>query len=230
MKSLARSYLWWPGLDKALEDCVHRYLPCQSVQNVPAVAPLHPWLWPARPWQRVHLDFAGPFLGHMFMIMVDAHSKWPEIVEMSSTTTKQTIAVLNKVFAAYGLPEQVVSDNGRQFISDEFQLFMKSNGIKHIRCSPYHPSSNGLAERMVQTFKKAMKASANEATSVSQKLSDFLLSYRSIPHSTTNETPGKLFLGRNIRTRLDLLLPDIHKQVTNQQARQKTAHDQKSTA
>ena len=230
MKSLARSYLWWPGLDKALEDCVHRCLPYQSVQNVPAVAPLHPWLWPAHPWQCVHLDFAGPFLGHMFMIMVDAHSKWPEIVEMSSTTTKQTIAVLNKVFAAYGLPEQVVSDNGPQFISDEFQLFMKSNGIKHIRCSPYHPSSNGLAERMVQTFKKAMKASANEATSVSQKLSDFLLSYRSTPHSTTNETPGKLFLGRNIRTRLDLLLPDIHKQVTNQQARQKTAHDQKSIA
>ena len=155
MKSLARSYLWWPGLDKALEDCVHRCLPCQSVQNVPAVAPLHPWLWPARPWQHVHLDFAGPFLGHMFMIMVDAHSKWPEIVEMSSTTTKQTIAVLNKVFAVYGLPEQVVSDNGPQFISDEFQLFMKSNGIKHIRCSPYHPSSNGLAERMVQTFKKS---------------------------------------------------------------------------
>ena len=55
MKSLARSYLWWPGLDTAIEECVKNYLPYQSVQNSPAVAPLHPWLWPTRPWQRIHL-------------------------------------------------------------------------------------------------------------------------------------------------------------------------------
>ena len=132
------------------------------------------------------------------------------------------------MFAAYGLPQQVVSDNGPQFISAEFQLFMKCNGIKHIQCSPYHPSLNGLAEGMVQTFKKA---SAHESASISQRLSDFLLSYRSTIHATTNEMPCTLFLGRPLRTRLDLLLriPDLQKQVTTQQARQKATHDQRST-
>lgn len=100
------------------------------------------------------------------------------------------------MFAAHGLPQQLVSDNGPQFISDEFAAFMKSNGIKHIRCAPYHPASNGAVERLVQTFKKAMKTN----TDTSFALASFLLSYCTTPHSTTNETPCKLFLGRNLRT------------------------------
>ena len=64
---------------------------------------------------------------------MDAHSKWPEIVEMNSTTSQRTIAELWKMFAAHGLPQQLVSDNGPQFILDEFSTYMKSNGIKHIR-------------------------------------------------------------------------------------------------
>ena len=81
---------------------------------------------------------------------------------MSSTTKHATIEALRSLFARYGLPEQIVSDNGPQFTSAEFATFMKGNGIKHIMCVPYHPSSNGLAERFVQTFKRAMKAGEKE--------------------------------------------------------------------
>ena len=77
---------------------------------------------------------------------------------MKNTTATVTIKELRQLFAAQGLPEQVVSDNGPQFASSEFSLFLKSNGVKHIRCAPYHPSSNGAVERFIQTFKKAMKA------------------------------------------------------------------------
>ena len=145
------------------------------------MAPLHPWLWPSKPWARIHLDFAGPFLGRMFLIVVDAHSKWPEVVEMSSTTTTNTIVVLRRLFSAYGLPEQMVSDNGPQFTSAEFADFCRVNGIKHIRTSPYHPSSNGLAERFVQSFKLAMKKSEKDGLSIAQRLASFLLSYRNTP-------------------------------------------------
>ena len=89
MKALACSYLWWPDLNKALEECARNCIACQSVQNAPAVAPLHPWVWPAKPWQRIHVDFAGPFQGHKFLIIVDAHSKWPEVVPMVSTSAQQ---------------------------------------------------------------------------------------------------------------------------------------------
>ena len=94
MKSVARSYAWWPRMDQDIEDLVKGCKSCQSLKDSPAVAPLHPWVCPSKPWQRIHVDFAGPFLGKMFIIIVDAHSKWPEVYEMGSTSTENTIAVL----------------------------------------------------------------------------------------------------------------------------------------
>ena len=82
VKALARSYIWWPGLDYDIEQMVKSCVPCQSVRGNPSVAPLHPWLWPGKPWQRVHIDFAGPVEKRMLLIMFDAHSKWPEVIEM----------------------------------------------------------------------------------------------------------------------------------------------------
>ena len=109
----------------------------------------------------------------MFLILLDAHSTWPEVVPMPSTTASQTIEALQIIFSKYGLPEQLVSDNGPQFSSDEFAQFMKANGVKHIRSAPYHPSSNGLAERFVQTFKRAMKAGEKGGGSLNTGYHDF---------------------------------------------------------
>ena len=88
MKSIARSYVWWPGLDKAIEELAKSCLSCQSIKTTPPVAPLHPWVWPTKPWQRIHVDFAGPFMGRMFLLAVDAHSKWPEVVDTPSVSTE----------------------------------------------------------------------------------------------------------------------------------------------
>ena len=144
MKSVARSYMWWPGLDKAIENLAKSCSSCLAVKHAPAVAPLQPWVWPDQPWKRVHLDFAGPFQGSMFLVAVDAHSKWPEVHLMKETTAAKTLDVLRVMFSAHGLPEQLVTDNGPQFVAEEFATFAKLNGIKHIRCAPYHPASNGL--------------------------------------------------------------------------------------
>ena len=225
LKSIARSHVWWPGLDKALEDLVSSCSRCQAVRNSPPAAPLHPWSWPTKPWQRIHIDFAGPLSGRSYLIVVDAHSKWPEVVEMSSTTTAATIRELRRIFASYGLPEQLVSDNGPQFTSQEFAMFMRNNGIKHIHSAPYHPSTNGAAERFVQTFKRAMKANQFHDVPFQHRLMNFLLAYRSTPHATTNESPCCLFLNRQIRTRLDLLHPDTEKVVSTKQESQKKYHD-----
>lgn len=229
MKSLARSYVWWPGIDAQLELQVKSCHSCQSVQKEPGLAPLHSWMWPSSPWERIHVDFAGPFEGHMYLVMVDAHSKWPEVHIMKSTTACMTIQVLRGLFSRYGIPHILVSDNGPQFCAEEFSTFLKNNGVKHIRSAPYHPATNGLAERFVQTFKHALKASKGTAQ-VRQQLEEFLLTYRNTPHATTKETPAMLFLGRRLRSRLDCLKPSVagavhRSQDAQQQRRQHHAKD-----
>ncbi len=79
--------------------------------------------------------FAGPYEGHMYLVVVDAHSKWPEVCVMDSTTSTKTIQVLKTLFSRYGLPEVLVIDNGPQFTSEEFQTFLKVNGVKHTFCT-----------------------------------------------------------------------------------------------
>ena len=98
MKSLARGYVWWPGIDSDIECLVNRCNGCQMQQKQPAHVHLHPWEWLNSSWERIHVDFAGPFLGHTFLVIVDAHSKWPEVIEMKSTTAERTIQVMRTVF------------------------------------------------------------------------------------------------------------------------------------
>ena len=98
---------------------------------------------------------------------------------------------------------------------------MQHNGIKHIKCTPYHPSSNGLAERFVRTFKLAMKAGTTNNIPLAHRLADFLLSYR----SSTAHSPSYLFLHRELRTRLDLLRPSVANKVMDSQSSQSCQHD-----
>ena len=177
MKSLARSHVWWPGLDKEVENLCRSCTACQEVKPSPATAPLHPWVWPTSPWQHVHIDYAGPFLNTS---LVDSPRNIP-------TSASKTFETLRFLFSSFGLPEQLVSDNSSQFTSQEFADFMKFNGIKHIKTGLYHPSSNvGAIERLVQSFKRSMLASRGEKKSIENKVSNFLLKYRVTPHATTN--------------------------------------------
>ena len=226
MKALARGYVWWPGIDKDIEFCVKECAICQSSRKMPPVAPLHPWVRPEKPWMRVHLDYAGPFEGKMFLLIIDSYSKWLDVHPTSSSTSATTIELLRKSFSYLGLPEVIVSDNAATFTSDEFSEFVKRNGIRHIRSPPYHPASNGLVERVVQTFKEGLKRF--KSGTLSTRLSRFLMWYRITPHSTTGSSPSELMWGRRLRSQLDLLLPDAERRSQEAQDRQKQAHDSHS--
>ena len=200
------------------------------MKNAPPVALLQPWEWPSGVLQRVHVDFAGPFQGAMFFVAVDAYSKWPFVTVMNSTTVEKTIDALRQLFATYGIPEQLVSDNGSQITSEAFTVFLKMNGIRHTRSAPYHPATNGLAERFVQSLKQGLKASLSSGLSLHRRVCNFLLTYRSTVHSTTGVTPSSLFLKRELRTRFDLLRPDLESEVARKQAQQKDHHDRRSSS
>lgn len=228
MKELARSYFWWPGLDGRIEETAKTCPSCQTVRCMPQPAPLHPWTWPQASWQRIHVDFARPFEERMSLVAIDAHSKWPEVAIMKSTTAEKTIEKLGEMFARFGFTEQLVSDNSPQFISQEFERFLAANGVQHIRSAPYHPSTNGQAERIVQSLKHALKASQGEGT-LHQRLNSFLLSYRTTPHATTKVAPATLLFKKQLHTGFDLLKPlTIKETVQQKQQGQVERHRQKA--
>lgn len=176
---------------------------CQSsqVNRTAPTVPANPWLFPGKPWQRLHLDYAGPIEGgHWLLIIVDSYSKWIDVHVTSSTSATVTIDRLRQTFATHGLPLSVVTDNATALTSTEFGSFMKGNGIKHMFSPPRHPASNGQAEALVKVVKNGIR---KRTGSLHTRLQRFLLAYRSTPHSTTGQSPAELLFSRPLRTRLD---------------------------
>lgn len=145
-----------------------------------------------------------------------------EAVVTSSTSSSVAIEELRTAFAKFGLAETIVTDNGSGFVSKEFELFLKKNGIKHTTSAPYHPASNGLAERAVQIVKKGLKETTG---TVNTRLAKVLFAYRITPQTTTGISPSELLLGRRPRSKLDLMKPHTAERVEKKQSLQKAKHD-----
>nr|VZI33584.1 unnamed protein product [Spirometra erinaceieuropaei] len=208
MKSIARSFAYWPGIDGDIDDLVRRCSRCQQAAKMPPRQPPVPWEPPERPWSRVHIDFAGPLNGVSYLILVDAYSKSPEIAPLNPATASSTIAFLRRIFSQHGLPEVRVSDNGSQFTSSSFEDFCRQHNIQHLRSPPYHPQSNGQAERFVDTFKRALLKARGEGTT-DEIVQAFLFSYRTTPNpaSPGGVSPAEALMGRKLRTTFHALVP-----------------------
>jgi len=208
MKNLARTYFWWPNLDKYIEQFFSSCILCVESRPNPPLARLNKWPDSVGVFDRVYIDFLGPVSGKMFFVLTDAFSKWPEIYEMPRTDAGFMIDKLKDIFARYGLPNKIVSDNGPQFISAEYREFCYRNGISVITSSPFHPSTNGAAENAVNNFKACLlkfMMDSGKGMSVSSAISRYLFNYRNTTHWVTGECPSMLMFGRKVRTRLDLL-------------------------
>ncbi|XP_058456713.1 uncharacterized protein K02A2.6-like [Malaya genurostris] len=216
MKSVARGIVYWPGIDEEIQNFVRRCSICASSAKSPPQVQPQPWPKADGPWKRIHLDYAGPIKGMYYLVIIDSFSKWPEIFQTRSMTTFSTIGFLNETFARYGIPDTIVSDNGTQFCSSQFKQFCELSGIIHIRTAPYHPQSNGQAERFVDTLKRSLKKIAKgENIPSSDALQTFLQVYRSTPCiSLEGKSPAEIMLGRPMKTTLDLLRCTTFQQVS----------------
>ncbi|XP_064487305.1 uncharacterized protein K02A2.6-like [Ornithodoros turicata] len=189
MKALARSRFWWPGLDKDIERITQT---CQScIQAAPMPRTREPVDWPTtgENWSRIHLDYAGPVQGRMILVIVDSHSKWIEAIPLRHATSESTVTSLRAVFSRFGIPRTLVTDNGTPFTSKEFAEFVRRNCITHLRSAPFHPQSNGLAERAVHTIKDALKKAGG--SDLDTTLARILFSYRRTPRSS-GKSPSEL--------------------------------------
>lgn len=162
MKSLARRYFWWPGLGMEIEDLSRRCDICNEFAN--AEPPVEQQHWPLEemPMARVHLDYAGPITGWQthpvhLLVAVDAYSSYPFVTVTNTADSKVAFNFLRETFAMFGTAKLVVTDNGAAFLATHLEDYLAAAGVKHLTSPVYHPASNGLAEKMVQTVKNGLK-------------------------------------------------------------------------
>ncbi|KAK0148890.1 hypothetical protein N1851_010688 [Merluccius polli] len=231
----AREVLFWPGMSQSISETVNSCDVCCTYQKRQTKEPLHPHSVPERPWQKIGVDLFT-FDQQEYLLIVDYYSKFIEVEWLKSDTRSgKVITHLKSQFARHGIPETLISDNGPQFSSREFQAFAKEWEFIHRTSSPHHAQSNGMAERGVQTVKLMLKKA--KADGKDPYLS--LLNLRSTPLEDIGASPAQLLMGRRLRTRLpmtsQMLTPQmvtdtVQTMLETRQNKQKEYFDQGSKA
>lgn len=193
-KNTARQSVYWPRLNKDIEEIITNCEICQRNQRGNVQEPLLDRELPTRPWEKVAMDFFH-HNGVTYLLLVDYYSKFVEVKQMSTTTASALVAVLKDVYARFGIPNEVVSDQGPPFDSTEFRNFNKEWDVVHNPTSPHFPRSNGQVERTIQTIKATM----TKALSEGKETSMVLLNYRATPMNGLL-SPAEMLMGRRIRT------------------------------
>lgn len=222
-KMVARSHVWWPGLNQDIARMVQSCQACQENQRASRHVKITPWPFPEKPWSRLPVDFGGPFKGHYFLVVVDTFSKWVEVLPVTTPSAGATIAALRQVFAAQGLPDLIVSDNGPAFVSKKYLAWLTKNGICRMMVPLYHPTSNGAAERVVQTVKDKLKKS--KGGDVRTQVARALFQYWTTLHDVMGRAPCELLMSRMVKTPLDVSHPDLRSTALLKQLKQKLAAD-----
>ncbi|UYV66879.1 hypothetical protein LAZ67_4003208 [Cordylochernes scorpioides] len=195
-KQRLREYYWWPGMDKDVEDLVTNCWVCKNHdKRLKSIrVPITPVERPAIPWTKLGLDIVGPFIdieiGFRFAItLIDYTSKWPEVFCTNKTTSK------------------IVTDNGTPFISEEFEDFLGSNGIKHIRTANYHPACNGVVENFNKTLKSTVLTAHLQPT---------------------KQTPSAVLHGNTLRTLVHVFDKEVKTKPPEEACRQEDKSDSES--
>jgi hypothetical protein len=202
-KAKARQHMFWPGITEDVEQMVRNCEKCQSWGANTPESEVHPTGWPKEAWAALNMDLAGPVAGRMLLIVTDQMSKWMEVAILAKADSGNIITELRKMFANFGIPRTIMADNASYFQSDEMSTYCRSNGIRLAASSPYHPRSNGQAERGVQSIKSALNKMRDEHIPLQEAVSRFLLDYRATPQTTTGLSPAELLMNKKLRTRLD---------------------------
>jgi len=201
MKSRARKSIWWPFM---ASDIDNRWRSCRTcLERSPSNAkePSFPREPCTYPFQRLHMDL-GAYSGKQFLIMVDQFSLWPIAKNLGrDTTTTMITDMLLKLFETFGLPEEIISDGGPQFTSNEFDQFCKDWTIKHTTSSPHHPQSNGIAENAVKAMKRIIHCTfdAKRGCVDPKEWVRALTLYKNTPRGRSNLSPSEILFGKLLR-------------------------------
>ena len=230
-KRRARDVLYWPGMPSQIENIVSSCATCSVYQQRNQKEPLLPHNVPDRPWAKVGADIFE-IQKKQFLVLVDYYSGYVEVDQLTSMTANQVITLCKSQFSRHGIPDVLITDNGPQFSSYQFRHFTQEYQFNHLTSSPYHPQSNGMAEKAVQTVKRLMKKAVHDG----KDLQLALLEYRNTPWSDTIGSPAQRLMGRRTKTLVpttgSLLQPKtidptlVRKELIQRRQQQKYYHDQ----
>lgn len=187
----AQRHFWWPGVSKDISDYVTSCTVCIMHTQVKH-QPMHESELPCKPWEVLGSDIFS-FGGDLYLVIIDYYSKWIEALYVNTQTSKEVIKVMKNVFACFGFPKVIRSDNGACYTSREFRKFAHENGIILATSSPRYPPSNGLAESAVKTIKRLWVKCDDKSLGIS--------AYRTTPLES-GYSPSDLMFGRAIRSNL----------------------------
>ena len=201
-KARLREKVWWPNMDKQVEQFVKACHPCQLVGPRSKTEPIRSTTLPEGPWGDIAVDLLEIPGGNHLLVVVDNYSRWPEVILLKKTDASHVTRAMVGIFQTHGIPESVRSDNGPPFSSAEFEGFLDYLGIAHLKGIPYWPQSNGEVERCNKTLLKIIRIATLEGKDWKKELQNFLFQYRTTPHTVTGLSPAELLMGRCLKDKL----------------------------
>ena len=188
--------MFWPGMNKEITEMVEKCDACQNYQYSNQKELMVQGQIPEGPWDMVATDLFQ-WDGADYLLIVDSYSRFIEFCRLPNTSSSMVIIHTKPIFARHGIPKSVQSDNGPQFSAIEYSKFAEEWGFAHVTSSPYHPQSNGLAEKSVQIIKRMLNKSKRDGQ-------DSYLSLLELRNTRVGDigSPAQLFMGRRLRTSL----------------------------
>ena len=202
---------YWPSLFRDVKDYCQSCPDCQLHSSYKTRAPMIPLPVIGEPFRRIAMDVVGPLprtsRGNRFILVInDYATRYPEAIPLRNVTARKVAEVLIELFARYGIPEEILTDQGSNFTSSLLGELYKLIGIKAIRTTPYHPQTDGLVERFNRTLKSMLRrVLSGEKRNWDRMLPYVLFAYREVPQATLGFSPFELLYGRDVRGPLDVL-------------------------
>lgn len=224
-KQLLREKVYFPKMDKMVEDLCNSCIPCLAATDKNSREPLQMTEMPKQAWDSVSMDFCGPFPdGKYLLVLIDDFSRFPIVEIITSLNAKSVIEKLDKIFSEYGIPEVLRTDNGPPMNSADFQNFSKQFGFKHRKITPIWPQANGECERFMKTIGKVIRAAKTQKADWRTDMYAFVRNYRATKHATTKYSPAELLFGRQIRIKLPFAPSKPSKKNVQVKARENDAY------
>ena len=204
-------HFYWPGMASQIAQYCKACPVCLKFNfKKTRKEPLHPLPVISQPWDRIAIDIVGKLprtrRGNSYVLTImDFATRYMEAVPLRKVDAQTTCNALMEVFARFGLPREILSDNGGNFTAGVTEKLMQMLGVKHIKCSPFHPESNGMLERSHQVLKKTLDKLGASQSNWDEYLPQTLLALRTAPHATLGISPFHLLFGRDARTPVSVL-------------------------